>query len=110
MVQNLTYRNLGLTNVQWPILINSHYEFGVGTLNLATPGMAATDTVQTVTSTTPIWRNVTISNLTATTSGAYPALMIWGLPEMLVSNVTLSHVSINGSKNCEIYHANGLHS
>jgi hypothetical protein len=110
-VQSLNYQNLSMTNVQWPILIYSYYNYGVGTLENATPTMAATDTVQTVTTSTPIWRNITISNVTATvsTTGSGPPIMIWGLPEMLVSNVTLCGVNITGgTKDCEIYITSGL--
>jgi polygalacturonase len=111
LVQDLTYENLSMTNVQWPLLIYSYYNYGEGTLEDATPYMAATDTIQAVTSTTPIWRNIIISNLTATTASSYPAIMIWGLPEMLISNVTLNAVNINGSegaKTCQFYYVNNL--
>jgi polygalacturonase len=109
LVQSLNYENLSMTNVQWPILIYSYYNYGEGTLLDATPYMAATDTVQTVNTTTPIWRNIIISNVTATITGGQPPIMIWGLPEMLVSNVTLSAVTITGgTKDCEIYITSGL--
>jgi len=107
LCQGLTYENLSLTNVQWPILIYSYYNYGEGQLSDATPYMAATDGIQTVTSSTPIWCNITVSNFTATTAGSYPAIMIWGLPEMLISNVTLEDVNINGSegaKTCQFYY------
>ncbi|HEV2330452.1 MAG TPA: glycosyl hydrolase family 28 protein, partial [Verrucomicrobiae bacterium] len=106
-VYGLTYENLSLTNVQWPILFYSYYNYGEGQLSSATPYMAATDGVQTVTSSTPIWRDITVSNFTATTASSYPAIMIWGLPEMLISNVTLEGININGSggaKTCQFYY------
>ncbi|HEX3626991.1 MAG TPA: glycosyl hydrolase family 28 protein [Verrucomicrobiae bacterium] len=107
-VHSLTYENLSLTNVQWPILFYSYYNYGEGTLSSATPYMAATDVIQSVTSSTPIWRDITVSNFTATTgANKYPAIMIWGLPEMLISNVVLENVNINGSagaKTCQFYY------
>lgn len=113
LVQDLNYYNLDMTNVQWPILIYSYYNYGEGTLEDATPDMAATDTIQTVDSSTPIWRNITISNVTATTSSSsYPAIMIWGLPEMLISNVTLNAVNISGgaslAKTCQFYYVSNF--
>ncbi len=113
LVHNLNYYNLSMTNVQWPILIYSYYQYGVGTLDKATPYMAATDTIQTVNSSTPIWRDIVISNVTATTSSSsYPAIMIWGLPEMLISNVTLNAVNISGGaslgKTCQFYYVTNL--
>jgi len=107
-VQSLTYLNLSMTNVQWPVLIYSYYAYGVGTLESAYPYMASTDVVQTVTGTTPIWRNVTFSNVTATTTSGRPPIMIWGLPEMLISNVTLDQVRITGANNGEIYNATAI--
>ena len=110
LVQDLTYENLGMTNVEWPILMYSYYNYGEGQLEDATPYMAATNPPQAVTSTTPIWRNIVVSNLTATTASDYPAIMIWGLPEMLISNVTLSAVNITGasSKTCQFYYTTNL--
>jgi hypothetical protein len=107
-VQDLSYLNLSMTNVQWPVLIYSYYNFGLGTLENVNAAFAATDTVQTVTATTPIWQNITFSNITATTSGVYPPVMIWGLPEKPASNIILRNVNIAGSKNCEIFNAEGV--
>jgi hypothetical protein len=100
-----------MTNVVWPILFYGYYNYGEGTLAKATPFMAATDLVETVTGTTPIYRNILVSNVTATATGGYPPVMIWGLPEMLISNVTLRAVNItaaSGAKVCQIYNATGI--
>lgn len=97
LVQNLTYRDLTMTNVNFVIAIYSYYDW-IGSpshsINV-TPFQASTDSVQTVTSTTPIWQNITISNVTASTLGGNIAGIIWGLPEMAVSNITISGVNIS---------------
>ncbi len=109
LVQDLNYINLSMTNVQWPLLIYSYYQYGVGTLEQATPYMAATDTIQTVNSTTPIWRNIVVSNLTATTASGRPPIMLWGLPEMSISNVALYNVNIKGgAQTCQFYYVTNL--
>jgi hypothetical protein len=109
LCQMLNYENLNMTNVQWPILIYSYYNYGVGTLHTATPYMAATDSVQTVTTTTPIWRNITFSNVTATMQSGQPPIMIWGLPELFISNVTFRAVNLtSGTQNNQIYNASGV--
>jgi polygalacturonase len=114
LVQDLVYMNLNMTNVQWPFMVYSYYQYGVGTLTAATPYMAATDAVEIVTNkATPMWRNIVVSNLTATTSSSSfrPACMIWGLPEMSISNVTLYNININGSvgaKTCQFYYVTNL--
>ena len=66
-VQNLRYLDLTMTNVVFPIAIYSYYnEIGTpkSSINVS-PLMASTDITHTVTGTTPIWRNVMISNVTA---------------------------------------------
>jgi polygalacturonase len=109
LVQNLKYMDITMTNVKYPIVIYSYYT-SVGTPSGITPFQASTDLVHTVTSTTPIWRNITISNVTATaTTGNNIAGIIWGLPEMLVSNVTLSKVNMAApTKTFCIYAAQGI--
>ncbi|HTS19720.1 MAG TPA: glycosyl hydrolase family 28 protein [Verrucomicrobiae bacterium] len=96
LVQNLTYEDLTMTNVNFVIAIYSHYDW-IGApshvINVSPYG-ASTDSIQSVNSTTPIWQNITISNLTAGTLGGNIAGIIWGLPEMAVSNVTISDVNI----------------
>lgn len=110
LVQKLTYMNLSMTNVQWPFMIYSYYQYGVGTLTPATPFMAATDTVEIVTNgQTPMWRNIIVSNLTATTaSSSREAIMLWGLPEMSISNVAFYNININGTgnsaKTCDFFY------
>jgi polygalacturonase len=112
LVQNLNYLNLTMTNVSWPFLIYSYYEFGLGTISSATPAyaanVAATDTVTQVTSTTPIWRNITFSNITAYANNTRPAFMIWGLPQMNVSNVVFQNVTLSCNKVADIYNARGI--
>jgi hypothetical protein len=96
LVQNLTYEDLTMTNVNFVIAIYSHYDW-IGApsrvINVSPYG-ASTDSIQSVNSTTPIWRNITISNVTAGALGGNIAGIIWGLPEMAVSNVTISDVNI----------------
>ena len=109
VVQNLQYLNLTMANVGYPIVIYSYYD-SYGTPDNISPSIAAADPSQTVTNTTPIWRNITISNLTVTsTTGANIAGLIWGLPEMLVSNVTLCDVNISApALTFEMYNAQAV--
>lgn len=112
LVQNLNYYNLTMTNVNWPFLIYSYYEYGLGTITPANSAFAAnvasTDLVNTVTVTTPIWRNITFSNITAYGNNTRPALMIWGLPQMNVSNVVFKNVTLSANKIGEIFNARGI--
>ena len=110
-VKNARYLDLVMTNVNFPIAIYGFYNT-IGTPKTAinfTPLAAATNGPQTVTGTTPIWRDITISNLTATAIGGNIAGIIMGLPEMLASNITLYNVNITAPTNtfC-IYHAQAI--
>ena len=98
LVQNLTYSNITMTNVQNPIYITSYYP--------TLPTDPTTDTAMAVTSTTPYWQNITIKNLTAT--GSTSAGIIWGLPEAKVSMLTLDNVKISAKTGMEIFHASGV--
>ena len=105
VVQNLSYLNLTMTNVNnAAIIIYSYYNL-VGTPTSITPATAAGETVDPVSSFTPIWRNITISNVTATVAGSGIAGIIWGRTEMPVTNIVLSHVNITASKTFDVYNA-----
>jgi Glycosyl hydrolases family 28 len=100
VVQNLNYYNIRMTNVDWPIQIYPYYEFGLGTLTTVTPDFAASTAFTNpnpVPYSPPIFRNITISNVTANILNGRPPLMIWGLPDYPVSNVVLKAVSLTSS-------------
>ncbi len=112
VVQNLTYRDLTMTNVNFVVAIYSYYD-QIGspskTINV-TPFGASTNGV-IVTNNVPNFRNIIISNVTASTVHGVGNIagIIWGLPEMLVSNVVLSHVNFTDATNtfC-VYNAQGI--
>lgn len=104
LVQDVTYANITITNVQSPILIYSYYNEGQS-LNVS-PQLAASYGPSNVTSLTPIWRDITFSNITAYTT--VDSGIIWGRPEMLASNITLTHVTINSPSSFHVYNARGV--
>jgi len=95
LVECLTYTNNTMTNVPTPISITSYYP--------TLPSSPSSDPAQPVTSTTPIWQNIIIANLTAT--GATAAGTLWGLPEESINDVTLSNVSLTATTGMDIYNA-----
>jgi polygalacturonase len=110
-VHNLTYLNLRMTNVDFPILIYGSYfatnrEFR--NFNNLTPAIAAKFPRQEITDRTPIYRDILFSNITATAAPGQRAGLIWGLPEMNVSNVTLEKVSITADKPFGIFDAQNV--
>lgn len=100
VIQNCNYYNLTMTNVDWPISLDCHYEFGLGTHTTLTPAFVANNAFTNpapLTSTTPIIRNITVSNVTAVLSSGRPPFQIWALPEALASNVVFRSVNITSS-------------
>ena len=97
-VRNLTYINMALTNVQNPIFISSYYP------DSTIPANPTTDTGSAVTATTPIWRDITISNVNIVAYSGRNAGRIYGLPEMLITNLTLSKVTVKGDLSFVMYH------
>jgi polygalacturonase len=109
LVQNLVYRDITMTNVGYPIAIYSYYDT-VGTPNVVSPSSAAANAAQPIVTLTPIWQNILISNVTATSStGGGSGGIIWGRQEMLVSNVTLIDVNMqNPADTFSIYNAQAI--
>jgi polygalacturonase len=95
-VENLLCENISMTNVAGAITITAYY-----------PKIPATDEAQEVTETTPRYRNITIRNLTATSTK--DAGFIVGLPESPIENVLLENVTITSERaGLEIRHAKGV--
>ncbi len=110
-VHHLSYLNLGMTNVGYPILIYASYmatnrEYRA--LNNLTPAIATMYPAAPITGKTPIYRDITFSNITATAQSGYRAGLIWGLPEMAVTNVLLQRVNITADKPFGIYDAQNV--
>jgi polygalacturonase len=112
LVQNLTYLDLTMTNVNFVVAIYSYYdEIGSPSRTINETPFAASTNGVVVTNNIPSWQNILISNVTASTVGGVGNLagIIWGLPNVLVSNVVLSHVNFTDATNtfC-VYNAKGI--
>ncbi len=107
LVQNIRLINLAMTNTQIPIFLYSYYT-NSGTSTGVTVDKAAAYPVLPVDSTTPIWRDILISNLTAVAASGFPAGIIWGKPELSFSNVVMDHVNITATKYFQLYNAQGV--
>lgn len=111
LVQNLTYRNLKMTNVEIPILIYAAYnakEKEYRNLQKLTPETAKTYPAAPIAEKTPIFQNITFSNITATTQSGKRAGLIWGLPEAPVNNVLLQNVDIQAENPFGIFFAKSV--
>jgi polygalacturonase len=110
-LHNLNYLNLRMTNVSVPILIYAAYmatNREYRNLNNLTPEIAAKYPAAPVAGRTPIYRDITFSNITATAAAGRRAGLIWGLPEMNVTNVLFEKVSIQADKPFGIFNAQNV--
>jgi hypothetical protein len=116
-VQNVSFTDITMTNVTYPILFYSYYNQigspgGKSGSSQTTPAKVltwnATPPNPLGTTTIPSWQNITINNLTATGASGYS--MIWGLPlaNGLIANVTLNNVTISGGAGFELYDATNV--
>jgi hypothetical protein len=99
-VQNLSYSNITMTNVENPIYISSYYPTlpASAAASDATPGADE-----------PLWENISISNLTSVKAPSDGNEgIIWGLPEQYVQGVTLTNVSVTAPHAMEINFANDV--
>jgi polygalacturonase len=111
VLQNLTYRNLRMTNVGCPILIYGAYK-ATGKefrdLNNLTPEIAAKYPAAPVTELTPVFRDIVFSNISATARSGRRAGLIWGVPEAPASNVLMQHIEITADRPFGIFNAQGV--
>src|SRR5215469_1473085 len=106
LVQNISYLNIGITNVNFPIQVYAYYnEFG--TPSGISPIVASTQAVASVTSLTPIYRNITFSNITATSVSGYPIGIIWARTEMPATNIVFNKVKVTGNRSFDLYNVYG---
>jgi polygalacturonase len=111
IAQNLNYLNIGMTNITYgAVVIYSYYDSSAGgnfgTPTSVTPLFASTQAVD-VTS-VPVWRNITISNVTATVSGSGVPGIIWARMEVPATNIVFNHVNISGPQPFDVYNAGGV--
>jgi polygalacturonase len=99
-VENITYENCTLTKVHPAISIAAYYQ---QTTHASFP---KDDKAQPITETTPIFRNITFKNITASSTTA--AGLIVGLPESLVENVVLEDVTVTAQEGLTIANAKGV--
>lgn len=100
LVQDITYADLTMTNVYPAISIAAYYQ------DSSQAKVPTNDPPQSITSTTPFFRNIVISNLTATSTRN--AGLIVGLPESCVTNVVLENVRIAAETGLTVVNATGV--
>lgn len=102
LVENIEYSNITMKNVIPAITLTCQYG-GTSAGDPVQLSAPESDIKQPVTETTPIYRNIRISNLTATCQNS--AGIIEGLPESLITNITLENVHISAETGLTISNA-----
>jgi len=111
ILQNLTYRNLKMTNVGIPILIYASYMakgHEYRDLQKITPEIAESYPSAPVTNLTPTYNNISFVNITATAARGKRAGLIWGLPEAAITNVLFKNVNIIADNPFGVFFANDV--
>ncbi len=92
LVEDCYYNDLTMKDVKVPINLTTYY-----------PKVPATDAAQAMTSRTPIYRNIHISNLIATSPQS--AGYVVGLPECSISNLFLENIQITAPEGLTLRNA-----
>ena len=100
LVEDISYSDITMKNVHPAISIVCYYQYSTN------DKYPKEDPAQPMTETTPIFRNIKISNVTATVTR--DAGLIVGLPESVVSNVVLDNVHITAETGMVIRNAKGI--
>jgi polygalacturonase len=100
VVEDISYSDITMKNVHPAISIVGYYQYSTN------DKYPKNDPARPVTETTPIFRNIHISNVTATCT--QDAGSIVGLPESKVTNVVLENVRITAETGMTIINANGV--
>lgn len=110
-VQNITYRNIKMTNVGIPILIYAAYmatEKEYRNLQKLTPEIASAYPAAPVTGLTPVYSNISFEDISATVQKGKRAGLIWGLPEAPAKNISFKNVTITADNSFGIFFANNV--
>ncbi len=97
-----------MANIVYGAIVIYSYYNEYGTPIDITPQTASTQAIAAVTTTTCIWRNIVISNLTASVGPFGQAGIIWGRTEMPASNIIMSAVNITAPATFGVYNARGI--
>jgi polygalacturonase len=100
LVEDISYADITMKNVHPAISIVGYYQYSTN------DKYPKHDPAQPISETTPCFRNVCISNVTATCT--QDAGLIVGLPESVVSNVVLENVHLTAETGLTIANAKGI--
>jgi polygalacturonase len=98
VVEGIHYRNITMKNVRYPVWITSYYP--------KTPAHPSMDQSFSGKSLNPVWRDISIENLTST--GSPNSMLLWGLPDEPIDGVTLKHAKFASATGALVFHAKNI--
>ena len=105
LVENIRYSDITMKNVNPAITLTCYY-MNNSAGDTAQPSAAQADSAQLASTRTPVFRNIYISNVTA--SCLKSAGVITGLPDSPISNVVFENVRISAASGLAIKNAKGI--
>jgi polygalacturonase len=106
LVQNVTYSNITMTGVQYPLYISSWYDGGNDTEPTLGDGAAGATTANFTAGQTPQWNNITFNNISTTdTAPGNHGPIIYGLSEAPVTDLFFNNVSFFSKSYMEVNYA-----
>lgn len=98
IVQHVSYTDITIKNVKWPVFFSAYYP--------KEPANPADDTVTVATANIPVYRDIQLKNINIT--NAETGLKIWGLPEAPIQDITFDNVLIAAKNSGELYNVRGV--
>lgn len=105
IVENISYSDISMSNVA-PAITFTCYYMNNSAGDTTKPSAAQTNSAPPAGEKIPIYRNIRISNLTATCQKS--AGVIQGLPESCISDVVFENVKISATTGLTIHNARGI--
>lgn len=95
VVENIRYKNITLREVRYPIHITSYYP--------KTPAHPSKDLTSPGVKRNPVWRNITIED--ATISNCRNSIVLWGLPDEPIRNISFRNLNVTAESGAMVFHA-----
>jgi len=109
VVENIHFSDIDMINIPTQAISFNLYYGGLSVSEMLDEGgnnEVITEEVPPVTEETPLFRNITIRNLTC--KGAFQAVFLQGLPEQNLENIILENIDIEADNGLTCIDANGI--
>jgi polygalacturonase len=109
VVENIFFTDIDMINIPTQAISFNLYYGGLSVSEMLALGRSAeskTEVVPPFSEETPVFRNITIKNLTC--KGALQAIFLQGLPEQNLENIILENIEIEADNGLDCFDASGI--